>query len=115
MYPVSGGLAVFAGWALLGRADAPLVEPDLEFAPEQERNYPAAEQKQEFEAANLGWRRISWSGSSKEWGPATVGFAFTDAGNGKVLTVTYWVTKKDQEKHFPTIEKIFESVKRIGS
>ena len=75
----------------------------------------ASEQKQEFEAANLGWRRISWSGSSKEWGPTTVGFAFTDAGNGKVLTVTYWVTKKDQEKHFPTIEKIFESVKRIGS
>ena len=44
-----------------------------------------------------------------------VGFAFTDAGNGKVLTVTYWITKKDQEKHFPTIEKIFESVKRTGS
>jgi hypothetical protein len=75
----------------------------------------ASEQKQEFEAANLGWKRISWSGSSTEWGPATVGFAFTDAGEGKVLTVTYWITKKDQEKHFPTIEKIFESVKRVGS
>jgi len=25
------------------------------------------------------------------------------------------VTKKDQEKHIPTIEKIFESVKRIAS
>ena len=75
----------------------------------------ASEQKQEFEAGNLGWKRISWNGTSKEWGPATVGFAFTDAGNGKVLTVTYWITKKDQEKHFPTIEKIFESVKRIGS
>ena len=75
----------------------------------------ASEQKQEFEAANLGWKRISWSGTSTEWGPAIVGFAFTDAGDGKVLTVTYWVTKKDQEKHIPTIEKIFESVKRIGS
>ncbi|HXM26177.1 MAG TPA: hypothetical protein VN957_09155 [Chthoniobacterales bacterium] len=75
----------------------------------------ASEQKQEFEAGNLGWKRISWGGTSKEWGPATVGFAFTDAGNGKVLTVTYWITKKDQEKHFPTIEKIFESVKRTGS
>jgi hypothetical protein len=75
----------------------------------------ASEQKQEFEAGNLGWKRISWSGTSKDWGPATVGFAFTDAGSGKVLTVTYWITKKDQEKHFPTIEKIFESVKRTGS
>jgi hypothetical protein len=75
----------------------------------------ASEKKQEFEAANLGWKRISWSGTSKEWGPATVGFAFTDAGDGKVLTVTYWVTKEDQEKQISTIEKIFESVKRVGS
>jgi hypothetical protein len=73
----------------------------------------ASEQKQEFEAANLQWKRISWSGNSKEWGPATVGFAFTDGGNGKVVTVTYWITKENQEKHFPAIERIFESVKRI--
>jgi hypothetical protein len=75
----------------------------------------ASEQKQEFETTNLQWKRISWSGTSKEWGSATVGFVFTDGGNGKVLTVTYWITKKDAEKHFPTIEKIFESVKRVGS
>jgi hypothetical protein len=37
------------------------------------------------------------------------------SGDGKVLTVTYWITKKDQEKHVATIEKIFESVKRVGS
>jgi hypothetical protein len=75
----------------------------------------ASEQKQEFEAANLPWKRISWSGTSKEWGPATVGFAFTDGGNGKVLTVTYWITMKDQEKHFPAIEKMFESVRRVSN
>jgi hypothetical protein len=74
----------------------------------------ASEQKQEFETSNLKWKRISWSGTSKEWGPAIVGFVFADAGDGKVLTVTYWVTKKDQEKHIPTIEKIFESAKRAG-
>jgi hypothetical protein len=74
----------------------------------------ASEQKQSFEAANLEWQRISWSGDSKEWGPATVGFAFTDGGNGKIVTVTYWITKKDQEKHFPAIEKIFESVRRVS-
>jgi hypothetical protein len=38
----------------------------------------ASEQKQEFEAGNREWKRISWSGESKEWGPATVGFAFTE-------------------------------------
>src|SRR3981081_4338384 len=41
----------------------------------------ASEQKQEFEAANLGWKRISWSGTSTEWGPAIVGFAFTETGD----------------------------------
>jgi hypothetical protein len=75
----------------------------------------SSEQKQDFEAAGLKWERISWNGESKEWGPATIGFAFTDAGNGKVLAMTYWITKKDQEKHFPTLTKIIESVKLIGS
>jgi hypothetical protein len=74
----------------------------------------ASEQKQDFETSNLKWKRISWSATSKEWGPATVGFVFADAGDGKILTVTYWVTQKDREKHLPTIEKIFESAKRTG-
>jgi hypothetical protein len=75
----------------------------------------SSEQRQEFEAGDVEWKRISYSGDSKEWGPATVGFAFTDGGDGKIVTVTYWITKKDQEKHFPAIERIFESVKRLRS
>jgi hypothetical protein len=75
----------------------------------------ASQQKQDFESAGLKWSRISWDGDSKEWGPATVGFLFTDAGDGKMLTLTYWITKKGQEKHFPTLTKIIESVKRLGS
>ena len=74
----------------------------------------SSEQKQDFETGNMKWNRISWNATSKEWGPAIVGFVFSDAGGGKVLTVTYWITQKDREKHFPTIEKIFESVKRVG-
>lgn len=75
----------------------------------------ASEEKQDFEVASRKWGRISWSGDSKDWGPATVGFLFTDAGKDKVLTVTYWITKEDQEKDFPTVTKILESVKLIGS
>ena len=75
----------------------------------------ASEEKQDFEAAGRKWARISWNGNSKDWGPATVGFLFTDAGKDKVLTVTYWITKEDQEKDFPTVTKILESVKLIGS
>ncbi|HEX6564984.1 MAG TPA: hypothetical protein VF020_11910 [Chthoniobacterales bacterium] len=75
----------------------------------------SSEQKKDFETTGMQWKRVSWDATSKEWGPATVGFVFADVGNGKLLTVTYWITKKDAEKHFPAIEKIFESVKRVGS
>jgi hypothetical protein len=75
----------------------------------------ASEEKQDFEVASRKWGRISWNGDSKDWGPATVGFLFTDAGDGKILTVTYWITKEDQEKDFPIVTKILESVKQIGS
>lgn len=75
----------------------------------------ASEEKQDFEVASRKWGRISWNGDSKDWGPATIGFLFTDAGDGKILTVTYWISKEDQEKDFPTVTKILESVKLIGS
>lgn len=51
--------------------------------------------------------------SLKEFGPAVIGFLFTDVGKGKVLTVTYWITRKESEKHLATIEKIFSSVKPL--
>jgi hypothetical protein len=75
----------------------------------------ASEEKESFETGGLKWERISWTGDSKDWGASSVGFLFTDAGNGKILTVTYWITKEDQEKDFPTVKKILESVKLIGS
>jgi hypothetical protein len=75
----------------------------------------ASEEKESFETGGLKWERISWNGDSKDWGASSVGFLFTDAGNGKILTVTYWITKEDQEKDFPTVKKILESVKLIGS
>jgi hypothetical protein len=74
----------------------------------------ATEREKNFEDAGIVWRSISWTGNSKEWGPAIVGFMFTEAGNGKVLTVTYWITEKDKEKQAQTLNTIFESVKRVG-
>jgi len=67
--------------------------------------------EKDFEDSGRKWSRISWDGNSKEWGPAVVGFLFTDLGNGKVLTVTYWISKKDSEKSLETLGKIFASVK----
>ena len=69
--------------------------------------------EKDFEDSGRKWSRISWDGNSKEWGPAVVGFLFTNLGNGKVLTVTYWISKKDSEKNLETLGKIFSSVKAV--
>lgn len=92
-----------------------LIEENVEWLQEQKVNIDKdSEKKGDYEAAGVSWKRISWDGKSKEWGESVVGFMFTDAGNGKVLTVTYWVTKKDFDKDAPALEEIFESVKVIG-
>jgi hypothetical protein len=65
--------------------------------------------EKDFKSGNLDWSRISWDGDNDEFGPATVGFLMTKAGN-KVVTVTYWITKKDSEKHMPQLDKILSSV-----
>jgi hypothetical protein len=71
----------------------------------------ATEEEKEFKTGERDWKVISWSANHKDWGPASVGFLFTEAGDGKMLTVTYWISKKDSEKSLATLEKIFSSVK----
>lgn len=69
--------------------------------------------EKEFELGGRTWSRISWDANNKEFGPSIVGFMFTAVGKGKVLTITYWITKKDAEKHLEVMEKIFSSVKPV--
>jgi hypothetical protein len=73
----------------------------------------ASKSEKDFKTSSMSWSRISWDGTSEEWGPATIGFAFADVGNRKVLVVTYWITKKGWEKHDSELSKIFDSVKKI--
>ncbi len=73
----------------------------------------ATKEEKDFEDGGRKWSRISWSAESKEWGPAVVGFLFSEVGDGKVLTITYWISKKDSEKSLETLGKIFSSVKSI--
>jgi hypothetical protein len=67
----------------------------------------------EFEVGERKFHRISWEGTHPEHGPAVVGFIFTEVGQGKVLTMTYWINKKDAEKSLETLGEIFASVKSI--
>jgi hypothetical protein len=68
--------------------------------------------EKDFKTENMTFSRISWDGKDEEYGPATIGFAFADVGNGKVLVVTYWITKKGMEKHEAELNKILNSVKK---
>ena len=91
------------------------IEENLKWLTEDHEVKVDAESKAEsdFELAGRKWSRISWDGKSKEWGPAVIGFLFTEVGDGNVLTLTYWISKKDSEKSLVTLGKIFESVKNL--
>jgi hypothetical protein len=65
--------------------------------------------EKDFKNGDINWSLISWNGDNEEFGPATVGFMMTKAGN-KVLTVTYWITKKGHEKQMPELDKILSSI-----
>ncbi|WP_395740300.1 hypothetical protein [Prosthecobacter sp.] len=73
----------------------------------------ATKTPKDFEDDGRKWKRFSWTGNSKEWGPTVIGFLSTDAGGGKLLTVTYWISKRDSEKSLETLGKIFKSVKPV--
>jgi hypothetical protein len=73
----------------------------------------STKKEKDFTANGLDWKRISWDGDSKEWGPSAVGFMFVAVGDGKVLTVTYWITKKDIDKESAALDKIMDSIKPV--
>jgi hypothetical protein len=73
----------------------------------------ATQEEKEFKTGDREWKVISWTAKHKEWGEASVGFLFTPVGGGKVLTVTYWISKKDSDKSMATVDKILNSVKSI--
>jgi len=67
----------------------------------------------DFEVEGRQWSRISWKGKHPESGAAVVGFLFTDAGDGHVLTITYWLEEKQSEKGLEALGKILASVKPV--
>ncbi len=62
----------------------------------------ASKSEKDFTIGSMSWSRISLDGTSEEWGPATIDFAFLDVGNGKVLVVTYWITKRAERNIGPS-------------
>lgn len=53
---------------------------------------------------------IEWEGTDKD-GPVTIGLAFTSPKEGKLLVLTYWGSKGDQDAHGAEIAAILGSIK----
>ena len=69
-------------------------------------------QEKDFEVGGIKSSLMSFDASSKEFGPAKVGFIFTPI-NDKVLVTTYWITVKGYEKQDAALTKILNSVSPI--
>lgn len=74
----------------------------------------SSEKKSETEAAGIKWSILTWDGKDEEFGPSTISLAFGDVGNGQILMITYWVTKKGEKTHETELDAIFDSVKKLG-
>jgi len=88
---------------------------DIEWLAEQKVTIDKSSQvTKDFKAAGMNWSVIGWDGKNEEYGPASIRFGFVEIGNGKILMITYWVTKKGESRHQETLNKMFDSVKKVG-
>lgn len=56
---------------------------------------------------------FDWSGTDKD-GPASIGLSLVSPKPGKLLVITYWGTKGEQEKHGKELMAIINSLKPVG-
>jgi hypothetical protein len=92
-----------------------LIDENVEWLTEQKVTIDKSTQvNKDFKAAGMDWSVIGWDGKNDEYGPASIRFGFVDIGNGKILMITYWVTKKGEAKQQAVLNKMFDSVKKIG-
>ena len=75
----------------------------------------ASKKESEFKAEGMDWAKISWKGSNTEWGKSDIAFIFGDLGNGKIVVITYWLPEDGVEKHIGSINKVFDSFKKIAA
>ena len=92
-----------------------LIDENIEWLAEQKVTIDKSSKvSKDFKAAGMDWSVIGWDGKNDEYGPASIRFGFVDIGKGKILMITYWVTKKGESRHQDTLNNMFDSVKKIG-
>ncbi len=97
------------------KASDDLLKENLEYLnKEQKVTVDTATMKvTEAKIGGLMWHRMSFDGASKEFGPADIGFLLLELANDRVITVTYWINKKDKSNQERAVDEILDSIKPV--
>lgn len=71
---------------------------------------PKSQKESDDEVNGMKMSNLDWDGSDKD-GPVNIGLSFLSPRAGKLLVVTYWGSKGDQEKHGKQLVSIINSLK----
>jgi hypothetical protein len=79
------------------------------------KNGVTIDQKTQKDAGNseingMEFTALDWDGNDED-GPVSVGLGFLSPKRGKMLVITYWGTKGDEDKHDEEVAKIVHSLK----
>ncbi|WP_105384595.1 histidine kinase [Neorhizobium alkalisoli] len=71
---------------------------------------PATQKQSEDTFNGMKMSNFDWSGTDKD-GPASIGLSLVSPKRGKLLVITYWGTKGEQEKHAEELLALISSLK----
>ncbi|TDK36912.1 histidine kinase [Rhizobium deserti] len=91
-----------------------VIDDAVEFLESNGVKIDASTQKQSEDTFNgMKMANFDWSGTDKD-GPASIGLSLVSPKPGKLLVITYWGTKGEQEKHGKELMAIINSLKSAG-
>jgi hypothetical protein len=91
-----------------------VIDDAIEFLGTNGVTIDASTQKQSEDTFNgMKMSNFDWSGKDKD-GPASIGLSLVSPKAGKLLVITYWGTKGEQEKHGKDLMAIINSLKPVG-
>lgn len=90
-----------------------VVEDSIKFLADNGVTIDIATQKEGHEKLNgMELATLDWDGKDKD-GPVSIGLAFAAVNADKLLVITYWGTKGQEEKHAAELGAIIASLKPL--
>lgn len=90
-----------------------LIDENIKFLEEQKvKIMKDSEKTVDLDASGLPGKMISWDGKD-EFGAESIRMYFVDIGKGKIMMITYWVTKKAEVANKKALDGMFGSVKPL--